>query len=63
MRERLENHALGRLTEISTEQLPKDGSRYRVTVAIPGKSKTSRALPLRSEKNGRKALPNSRIHI
>ena len=43
MREGSENHILGRLTKIPAEELTEDGPSYRVTVAVPGESKTSRA--------------------
>ena len=61
--EGLKNYIWGGLSEIPTQQLPKDGSRHDETVAVPGESKASRALLLRTGKNYRKALPNDRINI
>jgi hypothetical protein len=63
MREDLKSYILGRLTKISTEKLTKDGPSYCETVAVPGESKVSRALLLRSGKNARKPIPKSGIHI
>jgi hypothetical protein len=63
MREHLKSYILGRLTKIFTEQLTKNGPSYCETVAVPGESKASCALLLRSGKNGGKPIPKSGINI